>query len=106
MAIIKLTKRGGILEGDTLYINTNQIVWISKHTKKIKFSDGEIFYPKETPEEILALIKEAETSEFKFNDGDQFYPRPAYYNPNVQELIDKAHANEILIREKDPTYGI
>lgn len=60
MAIIKLTKRGGILEGDTLYVNTNQIVWISKHTKKIKFSDGEIFYPKETPEEILALIKEAE----------------------------------------------
>ena len=104
MAIIKLTKSGGILEGDTLYVNTNQIVWISKHTKKIKFSDGEIFYPKETPEEILALIKGAEAKDFsqKFKS---YVPEPPELNPHVQDIIDKAHANEILMREKDPTYG-
>lgn len=60
MAIIKLT--GGI-DGKPLYINIKHIasLWIDENVTKISLVFGFVKYVvKETPEEILALIKEAE----------------------------------------------
>ena len=59
MAIIKLHGKG-LDEGDNLFVNSSQIIWIAEDNGRIKLSDGDIFCTKETPEEILALIKEAE----------------------------------------------
>lgn len=59
MAIIKLHGKG-VDEGHNLFVNTNQIVYILEDAGAIKFPHGDIFWTKETPEEILALIKEAE----------------------------------------------
>lgn len=59
MAMIKLTGIGRD-EGTTLFVNTNQIVYVLEGTGAIKFPDGDVFWTKETPEEILDLIREAE----------------------------------------------
>ena len=59
MAIIKLHGKG-VDEGLNLFVNTNQIVYILEDAGAIRFPDGDVFWTKETPEEILALIKEVE----------------------------------------------
>lgn len=108
MAIIKLTRIRTIkLKGanrtyaDFVYINPNKISffgngYICFGIKKIRI--------KETPEEILELIKEAELPEFTFCNNNVDFSKQKY-NSRVQEIIDQAHATEILMQEKDPTYG-
>lgn len=106
MAIIKLTD----LLGEPTYFNKNHIasfyrakdgnlaftvIWIIgiKYSCKVK----------ETPEEILALIKEAENKEHSSCNNNNISEEKI--NPRVQELIDQAHAADWLMIEKDPTYG-
>lgn len=59
MAIIKLHGEG-VDEGFDIFVNSSQIIWIATDNGRIKLADGEFFCTKETPEEILAMIKEAE----------------------------------------------
>ena len=62
MAFIKLHGKG-IDEGYDIFINSAQIEYILANAGGIKFPDGDIFWTKETPEEILQLIKEAKDDE-------------------------------------------
>lgn len=62
MAIIKLTEIGSKTE---IYVFTKHIIYIHKREEdegatRVLLEDRESVFVKETPEEILALIKEAE----------------------------------------------
>lgn len=59
MPFIKLHGQG-INEGETLFVNPVQIECINADVGAVNFPDGSVFWTKETPEEILRLIKESE----------------------------------------------
>ena len=107
MAIIKLTD----LLGEPTYFNKNHIASF------YRAKDGDLAFTviwivgikyncnvKETPEEILALIKEAELPKFTFYNNNVDFSKQKH-NSRVQEIIDQAHATKILMQEEDPTYG-
>lgn len=56
MPFIKLHGQG-INEGETLFVNPVQIECINADVGAVIFPDGSVFWTKETPDEILALIK-------------------------------------------------
>ena len=58
MPFIKLHGQG-INEGETLFVNPVQIECINADVGAVNFPDGSVFWTKETPEEILRMIKEA-----------------------------------------------
>ena len=58
MAFIKLHGKG-IHEGEVIFANTEQIEYIITGYGGIRFPDGNIFWTKETPDEILKLIQGA-----------------------------------------------
>lgn len=59
MSFIKLHGHD-INEGETLFVNPVQIEYINADVRVINFPDGSEFWTKETPDEILRLIKDAE----------------------------------------------
>ena len=95
MAMIKLTGIGRD-EGYNLFVNSNQIIWIAEDNGCIKLSDGDIFCTKETPEEILAKIKEAEAKNVVFCNNN-VRSQQTKIDSRVQELIDQAHAADYLM---------
>lgn len=58
MTFIKLHGQG-INEGETLFVNPVQIECINADVGAVSFPDRSVFWTKETSEEILQLIKEA-----------------------------------------------
>lgn len=73
-------------------------------TTRIVTVDGSTLFVKETPEEILKLIEEAGLPKVTFYNNNVDFSKQKH-NSRVQEIIDQAHAAEILMQEKDPTYG-
>ncbi len=56
MTFIKLHGQG-INEGETLFVNPVQIECINADVGAVSFPDGSVFWTKETPEEIMQMIK-------------------------------------------------
>lgn len=122
MSIIKLTR---VLGDIPIYINraaiesfyqkTDKYAECSVYTVLWPLGSDKSYKVKETPEEILRLIEEAEQPSHTVAGGYS----PSYLPNNstmispadleasrVQQLVDGAHAVEQLMREKDPTYEI
>lgn len=103
MAIIKLTDAE---EREPIYLNKQAIgsfIRVEDKTVIASINTELLCVVKETPEEILELIKEAENKEHTSCNNNNI--NEAKITPRVQELIDQAHAADYLMRENDPTYG-
>lgn len=104
MEIIKLTDAEEI---EPIYLNKQAIgsfIRVGDKTVIASVNTELLCVVVETPKEILALIEEAELPKFTFYNNNVDFSKQKH-NSRVQEIIDQAHANEILMREKDPTYG-
>lgn len=119
MTVIKLTAFGYDDAEHPFYLSTSGISFYPRLDGLTEICAGGIKTTvKETPEEILRLIEEAEQPSHTVAGGYS----PSYLPNNstmispadlkkinsasrVQQLIDEAHAVEQLMREKDPTYG-